>query len=60
MSIRSKPVANQSKIPVDPIGMCRVDADHGPIEQGRKDKLCRNCGKFADKAAKAAEKRRSA
>jgi hypothetical protein len=57
MSIHKKPAATQHKIPINPIGMCKVDANHGFIAQGRKDKLCENCGKFADKAAK---KRRSA
>jgi hypothetical protein len=52
MSIRKKPAATQKKIPVEPVGFCKVDETHGPIDSVRKDKLCKNCGVFADKAKK--------
>lgn len=42
----------QKKLSTEPPGPCKNDQKHGPQENGRKDGLCRNCGVFADKAAK--------
>lgn len=39
---------HQKKLSTEPPGLCANEAKHGPQENGRKDHLCTNCGKFAD------------